>query len=357
MQIAEKKNFDFVDTIRFIAMVSIVYEHTCIFAPFVFKTLNEQVIQTAILQLGKFGTIIFFLISGFLMSHKFTEYKPGEYLINRFKTTLKPWFIWVLLFFFVIVIDKAVILFRYGKSDELDHFFPFLWERITYIVLETSFWFIPNFLIAIAVLLTCRKYIDKLWFGGILLALSLFYSVNLYYGWIITRHTTALLGFVFYLWLGTRMNLYFDRIIALIKKQPLLKIVLATILIYILSCIETLWLMHLHSHDAFNTLKITNVFYSFAVFALLLKIGSLQHVQRLKPRETTYGIHLIHQILILFLLPMIFKPMKLEPSQAGTVSIYTLGLLHFVRFVIVYSLSYLMALGLSRSKLKWTIGR
>lgn len=354
---AEKKNFDFVDTIRFIAMISIVYEHTCIFAPFVFHTLKEQIIQTAVLQLGKFGTIIFFLISGFLMSHKFTEYKPGEYLVNRFKTTLKPWFIWVLLFFLVMVIDKVVILFRFGQKDDLENFFPFLWDRVTYIVLETSFWFIPNFLIAIAVLLACRKYIDKLWFGGVLLALTLFYSVNLYYGWIITRHTTALLGFVFYLWLGTRMNLYFDKIIAFIRSQSLLKISLVTVFIYILSCLETLWLMHLKSHDAFNTLKITNVFYSFTVFALLLKIGSLQHVQRLKPRETTYGIHLIHQILILFLLPMIFKPLKLEGASASEMSIYELGLLHFVRFLIVYSLSYLMALGLSRSKLKWTIGR
>ena len=69
---APKRNYAFVDAIRCIAMMSIVMEHAIAPGPrnYVPKTQAETDTIAALLQFGKFGTICFFLLSGFLIGEK-----------------------------------------------------------------------------------------------------------------------------------------------------------------------------------------------------------------------------------------------------------------------------------------------
>src|SRR5689334_3986973 len=72
-----KKNFDFVDTIRCISMFGIVFEHSAVLWGTKYSTIGDTLLQVITMQFWKFATIAFFLIGGFLINYKFTEYTPA----------------------------------------------------------------------------------------------------------------------------------------------------------------------------------------------------------------------------------------------------------------------------------------
>lgn len=205
-EIPAKKNFDFIDTIRCISMIGIVFEHCSVFWGFSYADKFDTFIEVSIMQVLKFATIAFFLISGFLINHKFQEYTPIEYLRNRFRNTIKPWIIWVLIFVLLDLVDRLVAYIK-GSDDRIaTQTLSFIGKEFVDTIFFTSYWFILNFLICIAILLLFRKYLYKIWFGIVLGAISIVYSFNLYYHWFITQHSTALFGFVFYLWQLVHIN-------------------------------------------------------------------------------------------------------------------------------------------------------
>ena len=150
----------------------------------------------------------------------------------------------------------------------------------------------------------------SLLFGAVLGLLSLFYSVNLYYEWIPTSHTTALLGFVFYLWLGVIFHKYFDVFQLWIKKKSFSNLTFWMVFTFALSCLETLNLMRLGYEDSLNTLRITNILFSFASFLFLYRFCNFKAIEKLNPRSMTFGIHLLHHIVIIIFLPMLLRPLK-----------------------------------------------
>jgi len=351
-----KKNFDFVDTIRCISMIGIVFEHAEVFGVVTYSSFYTSFIQASGIQFFKFATIAFFLIAGFLINHKFVEYTPVQYLKNRFKSTIGPWVFWVNIFVLLNVIGIVfVAYFTYNRDGKLPSpFLNFIGEKYYEVIFTTSFWFIPNFLICIAILLLFKKYIYSLWLGSLLGLTSLFYSVNLYYGWIKTQHTTALFGFVFFLWLGAFMNRHLDVVFAAIKKISYTWLIGLTTALFILASLEIVHLKSVFSDDPFNTLRITNIAYSLAFFVLLLKIGSIPYVNReFLPRKTTYGIYLIHHIIILKVLLELFRPFHFQMS---TMTITEMILYSLLRFGTVYLISFYLVKLLLRTKLKWTIG-
>lgn len=352
MQAALNKNFDFVDTIRCLSMIGIVFEHCSVLWADHYKNTADQLVQASVMQFFKFATIAFFLIGGFLINHKFTEYTPLEYLKNRFKNTIGPWLFWIIILIVLNAIHTYYVHFKFGNSQHVNS--SFIATQLKNIIFYSSFWFILNFLICISILLIFKKYIYNLGFGLTWGAISLFYSLNLYYGWIVTEHSTALFGFVFYLWLGVYLNKYYDRVSVFIKKVSWLWLIVINLLLFAFANAEILYLMDRGSADAFNTLRITNILYSLAMFALLLKIGPLKRLQTfLKPRQTTFGIYLLHQILIIRLLPEVFRPAKFEVTQMGVFEAtgYTL-----IRFLLVYSLSFLLVYVILKTRFKWAIG-
>lgn len=352
MQALAKKNFDFVDTIRCISMIGIVFEHSSVLWNDIYANTGDRIIQASVMQFFKFATIAFFLIGGFLINHKFTEYTPFEYIKNRFRNTIGPWIFWIAVLIILNAIHAYYVHLKFGNPQVVDA--GFIASQLKQIIFYSSFWFILNFLICISILLIFKKYIYKLGFGIIWGLISLFYSLNLYYGWIVTEHSTALFGFVFYLWLGVYMNRYYDKVSVYIHKISWFWMIIINLLCFALSNIEIIHLMDSGSKDAFNTLRITNIIYSLSMFALLLKIGPLKRIQDfLMPRQTTFGIYLLHQILIIRLLAELFRPGKFDVMKMSVLEAtgYTI-----VRFSIIYSLSFILVYLILKTKFKWAIG-
>ncbi|RZK65409.1 MAG: hypothetical protein EOO92_26390, partial [Pedobacter sp.] len=154
-----KKNFDFVDTIRCLSMMGIVFEHTEVFGAPNYASFYTSFAQASLMQFCKFVTIAFFLIAGFLINHKFVEYTAGQYLKNRFKSTIGPWAFWVNMFIVLELLGLFYFCFVLynGERTMPVPFLEYLGERYYHVLFETSFWFIPNFLICIAILLLFKR--------------------------------------------------------------------------------------------------------------------------------------------------------------------------------------------------------
>lgn len=350
----EKKSFNFVDTIRCISMIGIVFEHSAVMWGVKYSNSGDVWLQVFTMQFWKFATIAFFLIGGFLINYKFTEYTPGQYLARRFKNTIKPWLFWIFFLVIATLIQRIIVASKGGDAVFMVSPIAYFAEQFRYILFESSFWFILNFLICISILLIFKKYLYKLWFGLIWAAVSLVYSVNLYFEWFVTHHSAALFGFVFYLWLGVYLNRYYERVLLFIKHVKWSHVIVVNILFFALSCLEVVYLAHHGSKDEYNTLRISNIFYSLSMFVLLLKMGSIKFIDKnLEPRKTTFGIYLLHQILIIRLLPEVFK---WEFWHFTSFTVTENILYSILRFLVVYILSFLLTRILLKTKLKWTVG-
>ena len=349
------KNYNFIDTMRFIAMIGIVMEHSSPFLGLKLTTLHDQIIQTVALQSIKFGTIVFFILAGFLIGGKFNQYTTKQYLGRRLNTTFRPWIFWVSILIILFYIDQSV---RYFKGSDVQAFsqpIEYILNRVHFIIVETSFWFIINFLICISILLIFRKYMYNIGFGAMLCVLSMFYSINLYFNWIPTGHTTALVGFVFYLWLGVILHKYFTQFQNWVNQQSFLIICSFLLVTFIISCAETINLIQLGSNDSGNTLRFSNIIFSLVSFVFLYKYCNFSFIEKLKPRSMTFGIHLVHHILIIIFLPMILRPLHIVYAAQ---SIWSLFFMQFAIFVLIYAATYVLVYYIGKSKRwKWTVGQ
>ncbi|WEK19182.1 MAG: acyltransferase [Candidatus Pedobacter colombiensis] len=348
------KNFEFVDTIRCISMIGIVFEHCTMIGEPHYENFYSSMFQASVMQFFKFSTIAFFLIAGFLINHKFTEYTPWEYLKNRFKNTIKPWLLWINVLIALNVITLIIKCFRRGWNEFPSNFYSYLLEQYHHTIFFTSFWFILNFLICIGILLIFKKYIYKLWFGVVLAIVSLFYSVNLYHKWIITSHSTALFGFVFYLWLGVILNKYYDQFNLWLSRVSIWIIVAVTCLFFLFADLEAVYLRELGINDAYNTLRFTNILYSLFFFLLLLKNGPISMINKyLNPRETTFGIYLVHWIIITHAVGEIFRPFKYNMNTITLIDAMSYSIL---RFLVTYMISFGLVTIIRHTSFKWSIG-
>jgi hypothetical protein len=347
-----KKNYDFIDAIRGIAMMSIVAEHcvTTIGMESVYPYGSVKYwTNLALIQFTKFGTITFFLLAGFLLGDKFTDYTPGQYLKRRISSTFGPWVLWSLIFALMVIARWYVKI--HNAHPELLTLNNIL-NLIEEVYMYSSYWFIINFLISISVLLIFRRYLYSLYLGLILGLFTSFYAVNIHYEWVSPRHTTAILGFVFFLWLGAQLRKHLDKIEVWLKNTPYLFIVIVLLFTYGLSFYECSALNG-KSVDPFNSLRISNILYSFACFALLLKIKTFGFIKYIKPRQTTYGIYLIHLILIVFLMPKLFVHFNIVVVQLHAIPFLLYNLLNFL---LAYLVTWCVVLLISNSGAKKLIG-
>ncbi len=336
-------------------MVGIVFEHSADLGWIKYDDFSSTFVQASVLQFFKFTTIAFFLISGFLINYKFTEYTPVQYMKNRLRSTIGPWLLWLHVLILMNFID---LWFRHARNAVAyplpDDVVAYLGGEYYNAVTGTSFWFVLNFLICIALLLLFKKHLYKTGFGIILGLTSLVYSINLYFGWFITEHTTAVFGFVFFLWLGAYINRNYARIMHFIHSITTGRLLTFTFLLFLLSVLETVYLKLNGVTDAYNTLRVTNILYSLSFFALLLKRGAMPAVNKiLEPRKTTYGIYLLHHIVITYLLREVLRPFSIEIQD---LNVYLAAFYSCIRFTISYLLTFIIVKGLVRTRLKWTIG-
>lgn len=336
-------------------MIGIVFEHSAIVGEPKTSEFYIGMLHVSVMQFFKFATIVFFLIAGFLINHKFTEYTPVQYLKNRLANTIKPWAFWLHV---LLLCNLLAFLFKRLKYHEPFNFpggfWAYLGEQYYQVTFFSSSWFVLNFLICIAILLFFKRYIYKVWFGVILGGISLLYGLNIYNEWIIPTHTTALFGFVFFLWLGAYANQHQKQVFNFIERTPMWCLIAVTTFFFLVADMESLYLKHLNIGDIYNTLRISNVFYSLSFFTILLKIGSVGFINDyLNPRSTTFGIYLIHHIIIIHLLSEMFRPFKIDLNSITLIEGVAYSIL---RFIIAYGLSMLLVKLIARTKLKWSIG-
>jgi hypothetical protein len=348
-----KRNYVFIDNIRCIAMMSIVADHSFNVGDYIFKAHTASFwIYSINIQLAKFGTVSFFLLAGFLLGDKFAEYTPGQYLGRRFKNTFRPWIIWSLIFLLAIMAKSAVMALRIYHDPF--NFWATLLSTLKIVYLYSNYWFIINFLICIGILLMFKRRLYSWKLGAALLTCTLFYCVNVYFEWIAPIHTTALFGFVFFLWLGAQLHKNWEVVERKIRATPYLVFIGFFILTLALSMAEAHVLLGRNSIEPYNTLRFTNLLYSLAVFALLVKIRDFKLIAYFKPRETTFGIYLIHYILIYNLLPEIL--IHLDLDNPGEMHFLALAAYQYSRFLVVYLATLFIVKGINRTRFKWIIG-
>ena len=354
---ASTTKYDFIDALRFISMVSIVMEHSSLLLGKNLPTFADQVIQVTTIQFFKYGTIIFFLVSGFLIGDKFSTYSSAEYMKRRWGNTFKPWVFWFIVTIALNYLNLYIVYAKFGMKDIVSDPWGTFFNQIYDTLFLTSLWFIVNFLICIAILLAFRKYIDSLLFGAILGACSLFYSINLYYDWVPPGHTTAILGFVFYLWLGYKINKNFAAFNNWVNKTSTWYLVLAFFITYGLSCWESLNMIQQHNPESMNTLRFTNILYTLACFVLFFKYYKIFHAELFKPRMLTFGIYFLHHILLNHVIPEFFRPLGFRDEDIRPM--WQMLSLTLVRFIIAYGMSFGLALLIAKGpkKISWIVGQ
>ncbi|GGI22901.1 acyltransferase family protein [Pedobacter mendelii] len=349
---AHKKNFDFIDSIRCIAMIGIVMEHSVYNGTYIFDGFPpNHIIYICLIQLSKFGTIAFFVLAGFLLGDKFTTYSSWEYFKRRLSNTFKPWLFWSLLFVLLLVLQRWVALHRDGDF----HLIPQLKDKFEMVYLYTNYWFIINFLFCIAILLCFKKYLYNFWLGAVLLVCSLLYSTNVYFEWFIPTHTIAIFGFIFYLWLGTILNRHWSKIELWINKASYIIFALFFVSTFVWSVFDITYLIKARSVDPYNTLRISNIVFSIAAILLLFKIKKFGFVKYLKPRETTFGVYLIHYIVLTVILSEIYRPFHFD--SVANMNVINMILYVTSRFIFTYGITILLIYFINKTKFMWIIGR
>lgn len=333
-------------------MICIVFEHCTHVGIYIFPNLSvNNLFYMSLVQLPKLGTISFFVLAGFLIGSKFKEYTPLNYFKRRLSSTFGPWLFWSLLFVFSMSLKFYII---YKKNPDFVLLDTVL-KSFETVYLFSNYWFIINFLICIGILLLFRKHLYSKTLGAVFCVFTLIYSVNIYCLWFPPMHTMAIFGFVFFLWLGAQCNHYWDQIEQWIAKISYGLLIALLIVTYVLSVLEIAYLFNLHSIDPYNTLRFSNILYSLVCIVLLLKIRNFPFTAYLRPRETTFGIFLIHYIIVFNVLPEILRPFHIPLNSELTV--FSMIIVSLIRFIVVYSLTIALVFIINKTRLKWMIGR
>ena len=333
-------------------MLAIVMEHISI-APYTFTPDDAPYwVHLTIVQAFKFGTVAFFLIAGFLFAANKDQYSVFDYLKRRFNNIFRPWLIWSTIF--IVLVTAVPILNSIITKAPLISVVANIYWGAKWVYLHSNYWFIMNYFFCTTVLLLNKKVLNSWIFGLILLSLTSFYSVNVYFEWIMPEHTTAIFGFIFFYWLGVQINRFYQNIKIFFQKTHVIYFVMATFITLFLAVRELSLLSSLHKVDPNNTLRFSNIVFSITVFFLFLKIERFNWLSFLQPRKTTYGIYLVHYIFAICLLPLIFGEANVSLLQH--LSVFEMIKYELTRFLIVYLFSFTLVQAISRSNYAWVIG-
>jgi membrane-bound acyltransferase YfiQ involved in biofilm formation len=307
----------------------------------------------ALTTASKFGTIAFFLISGFLLGERIQERSRTEYFLRRVNRVFLPWALWfsvACLLFTVHVADKRE---RFPEPAELLRIAA---HGIASALFDTAFWFVPNLLFCIAILLVFRRYLYRPLFGAVLLAFNLVYVVNIYTLWFPPRHTQAIFGFVFYLWLGSYAAHNFEAFNRFLVRVPSPIFASLAILGAFGAFLESYLLVALNNPDPTNTLRLTNQIFSILMVLAIFKFGQPTWPRIMNVRSHTFGLYLCHPIA----LPLIGYMLK-HAAPRINVSLHSANLhgvlLRIAIAVVTYTCSWAVTMVIASSpSLQWMIG-
>jgi membrane-bound acyltransferase YfiQ involved in biofilm formation len=252
----------------------------------------------------------------------------------------------------LLVIREFV--FRPGANAWQNLQIAYVTSRAT--LLDTSFWFVPNLLLSIAILLICRRYLYSLKLGFVLFLVNLVYVVNIYTSWFSTRHTQALLGFVFYLWLGSYAAHNFERVSSFLARIPTAALVAASAIAGVAAYGESHLLFVLHSFDPLNTLRLSNQVFSISVVLMIFKFRHATWPGFIDVRRQTFGLYLSHGIVLLLLMRVLRHFPRWAPDSISVSAIEGVVLWIAVS-VTTYVSCLLVTMWLARRpSLQWMVG-
>ncbi len=334
--------------IRVLSMCSIIWRHTLLGWEDVHVTSGAFFfIQALFIQLGKLGTINFFVISGYFLCDKLESFTIWNYLRSRFFRLIIPWLVFLFLF---VAIELIEIM---PPHQTLSAILKLAFTLGVSFLFHSAYWFVPVCIFSAIVLIACKKFINNKWFGLMLLAFSLFYGINLYFGWVAVSHTKAVMGYIFFMWLGIQLKQHLHLVAHFLNKinwnilLPLMAICL------IIACFEGIILRNIIPDDAFSTLRISNLVLSTFIFIPLLKSKKMNWLNKLDPRNHAYGIYLAHCIVISQLTPVINAYISKDNQ---TINLESSILLEIAFFIVTLSVTYFIVKSIKNSPLKFIIG-
>ncbi|MES2829641.1 MAG: acyltransferase [Bacteroidota bacterium] len=339
------------DFARFIAICSIVWGHAVIvIPPTILK--NYSYIHSFVLQSGKVGTVMFFIISGFFLNRKIETFTVPGYLRYRTFSLIVPWISCLSLYILILIIDD--LAFKEVVKENA-------WVSIKSIVVlykdfifYTSYWFIPIAILSSCILIVFKNFINKMWFGLILLCITLFYDINFYYNWVSALHTKAIFGYVFFVWLGIQINAHL-KIVDILLQKISWKVVVPLLIVGLwASCYEGWKLSLLGSADSYASLRFSNAIFSVVLFFSILKFKDIDWLNYLHPRKYVFGIYLIHCIVISMLKPKIEKVLLSEGFFDTAIHLLIAQVL---LFVFLFSLVQLIVIAIKESRFSAFLGR
>lgn len=357
--ITEERSYHFADFVRFVAMCAIIFQHSFIVSKEILVADEASVITFFFLKvIAKIGSISFFLISGFLLSSALERYSSKEYLNKRLKNILGPYLLFVL---FYLILDSLGAFFGQQKITSLSELPAFISSKIVGVLFFTSYWFIFNYFISVFILLAMRKFLYELWFGILLFCCTMVYAVNVHFEWFQPHHTTAFVGFTFFLWLGANLKKN-ETFFWSIMNTPYWKLTAIVLIALAFNFYETYYLLKTGATVVDSSLKFTNILYCLAVFILLCKLGINAKFNFLNPRDETYPLYLIHPIFLKVinyaLLPMIpAVGSLLTIDQPAEVSWLNVLLYQIGWFIGIYTISLLAVKIILYSPLRWIFGK
>jgi hypothetical protein len=343
----------FVNNVRFWSMVSIIGVHSA--GEFEsFKASHSSHLGIAIIAALKFGTIGFFLVSGFLLGERVDRRNPIEYFMRRLKKVFLPWLFWFGILC-ALLMTHELIDHSLGHSSLVPTLrLAFTTARSS--LIASPFWFVPNLLLCIAVLLAFRRHLYSLKLGAILFAVNLVYVVNIYTLWFQPQHTKAIFAFVFYLWLGSYAAENFSRISKVLARIPTAIFVTLALITGVAAYFESCLLALRHNPDPFNTLRLTNQAFSICMVLVFFKLTRATWPRIVDVRRHTFGIYLTHFIALIVLVRVLksfrhFIGAPVNVSNMERVFMWTtLSLLTYLCCLIIASLLA------ARPSLQWLVG-
>ncbi|WP_213804033.1 acyltransferase [Granulicella sp. dw_53] len=342
----------FVSNVRFLAMIAIVWVHAELM--WGYYAGSAAYLQVVLLQLMKFGTIDFFLISGFLLGEGLTRSSPLQYFRRRVKAVFQPWVFWGCVWFGIALSESLIKVGGHALAGSSLRVIVVQYFR--FVFTESIYWFVPNFFVCLAIVLALHRRVSDVVQGLLFLAFSLFYAVNAYIAVIPPFHTAALFGFVFYLWLGAFAYTHRARWSRWLDGVPWWKLILYTTVAATTAVLEFHVLQTRNSLDPHNTLRLSNQVFSVLVALLIVKCKRTLYPSYIKVRMETFGIFLIHPIL------MALVDIGVKPISKGTKSLfYSNGPISLCLEVVSFCVLYFGALIATKvlrtvPLLAWTVG-
>lgn len=315
---------------------------------------RHPMFEFLLLQPLKFGTVGFFLIAGFLFGERVHRYRPHVYFARRIRTVFVPWTFW-LAFFCGIYLVHGIAARRI--AIDASSLFSFGRSILAYSLFSTAYWFVPNLLVALAILLMFRRFLMDWRTGCIFFGASLFYAVNVYGHWVHAEHTRAVFGFVFYLWLGAWASWHFKPLKTWVARIHPGVMGCALFLSGMAALGEIRLLEKLHSVDPVNSLRMTNQIFSVVACLALLKAGRPLWPRLIDVRAHTFGLYLTHMPLLAVLGAVAARILRHGNTSALVSSVPGKILVLLLTFVLVYGGSLMtVRLLLSLPLLRWTVG-